>query len=112
MMYDELVMALRHCISDNADDCDLCPYQIDCKSNGTGKDKMIRDAADTIERLVAEIDRKDKAIQGLLDAVDKKNVKIDQWKRAWKTAYKLYESVKVPKESKGEQDGERAEQNQ
>ena len=45
----ELIKALRYCISDNAGDCDLCPYQIDCKSNGTGKDKMIRDAADALE---------------------------------------------------------------
>lgn len=45
----ELIAALRYCISDNADDCDLCPYQSDCKSNGTGQGKMIRDAADALE---------------------------------------------------------------
>ena len=55
----ELIAALRYCISDNADDCDLCPYQIDCKSNGTGKDKMIRDAADALEaadKRIAELE--------------------------------------------------------
>lgn len=53
----ELIAALRYCISDNADDCGLCPYQSDCKRNGTGKDKMIRDAADTIEELIKERDK-------------------------------------------------------
>ena len=55
----ELIKALRYCISDNAGDCDLCPYQIDCKSNGTGKDKMIRDAADALaaaEKRIAELE--------------------------------------------------------
>lgn len=32
---------------------------------------MMEDAADAIERLVTEIDRKDKAIQGLLNTIDK-----------------------------------------
>ena len=102
MTNEDIIKNLRHCAA----------------SEGCGKDcqlykeygcyfKLMYAAADALERLVAEIDRKDKAIQGLLNVVDKKNVKIDQWKRAWKTAYKLYESVK---ESKGEQDGERAEQ--
>lgn len=108
-MYNELIDALRICASSGS--CEACPNNVDgkCKSNGVfgGWDGQFNDAADAIERLVAEIDRKDKAIQGLLNVVDKKNVKIDLWKRAWRTAYKLYESVK---ESKGEQDGERAEQ--
>lgn len=103
-MYDELIKALRNCACIRTDgSCANCGY----RNSTECKWMMIRDAADAIERLVAEVDRKDKAIQGLLDVVDKKNVKIDQWKRAWKTAYTLY---KEPKESKGEQDGERAEQ--
>ena len=101
----ELIEALR-CEQYGDDECENaeCPFwsELGCR-NGVAN----RDAADAIERLMAEIDRKDKAVQGLLNVVDKKNVKIDLWKRAWKTAYKLYESVK---ESKGEQDGERAEQ--
>lgn len=55
----ELIAALRYCISDNADDCDLCPYQSDCKRNGTGKDKMIRDVADALEaaeKRIAELE--------------------------------------------------------
>ena len=100
-MYDESIKSLRFCAIED-EDCDKCAYyKKGCMP------KMMRDAADAIERLMAEIDRKDKAIQGLLNVVDKKNVKIDLWKRAWRTAYKLYEATK---ESKGEQDGERAEQ--
>ena len=105
-MYDELVKALRYC----ADEDKICTEQTNCGYYGKGffcQDALMRDAAGAIERLVEEIDRKDKAIQGLLNVVDKKNVKIDLWKRAWRTAYKLYEATK---ESKGEQDGERAEQ--
>lgn len=55
----ELIKALRYCISDNADDCDLCPYQSDCKRNGTGQGKMIRAAAaalEAAEQRIAELE--------------------------------------------------------
>ena len=90
-MYNKLIDALR------------MPHDWTDVSDCMRYDEWMRDAADAIERLVAEVDRKDKAIQGLLDAVDKKNTDIEKWKAAWKTAYKLY---KATKESKGEQDGE------
>lgn len=98
-MYDELVKALRYCVNDDIRECDECPYNRKYRC----RDLQANDAADAIERLVDEVDRKDKAIQGLLDAVDKKSVKIDLWKRAWKMAYKLYTESKA---LKGEQDGE------
>ena len=65
----ELIKALRYCISDNAGDCDLCPYQIDCKSNGTGKDKMIRDAADALEAADKRIAELEDDLLNLMPAV-------------------------------------------
>ena len=65
-MYEDLITALRICGTDMV--CEKCGY------NGNGLiclDHMMRDAADAIERLTAEIDRKDKAIQGLLTQIDK-----------------------------------------
>ena len=98
---NELIDALRICSSQPC--CDNCPYDLRrTRETSDCWEKLLTDAAYALERLAAEVDRKDKVIQRLLDAVDKKNVKIDLWKRAWKTAYKLYEATK---ESKGEQDG-------
>lgn len=56
-MYNELISILRHCAE--LQDCYKCKYQYTniCKS------AMARDAADAIERLTAEVDRKDKALQ-------------------------------------------------
>ena len=54
---DELVDALRNCA--DYSDCGIC--KLNGKSNCA--DIMMRDAADAIERLTAEIDRKDKALQ-------------------------------------------------
>ena len=58
---DELIKALR-CEQYGDDECENaeCPYwsELGCR-NGIAN----RDAADAIERLVAEVDRKDKALQ-------------------------------------------------
>ena len=53
----ELITALRICA--DYSDCGIC------KLNGKFNcaDIMMRDAADAIERLTAEVDRKDKALQ-------------------------------------------------
>ena len=60
-MNDELIKALR-CEQYGDDECENaeCPYwsELGCR-NGVAN----RDAADAIERLTAEIDRKDKALQ-------------------------------------------------
>jgi hypothetical protein len=58
---DELIKALRYCGNfEDRDGCDEeCPYfnDKDCPK------RIMHDAADTIERLMAEIDRKDMALQ-------------------------------------------------
>ena len=53
----ELIKALRNCA--DYSDCGIC------KLNGKFNcaDMMMRDAADAIERLMDEVDRKDKALQ-------------------------------------------------
>lgn len=59
-MHDELIDALRNCICMYPDgSCDKCPYD---KHPRCSID-MMRDAADAIERLTDEVDRKDKALQ-------------------------------------------------
>ena len=71
---DELIKALRYCAEH-----DGCDHYIakDCPSVATwvcGVDCeqiLMRDAADAIERLTAEVDRKDKAIQGLLTQIER-----------------------------------------
>lgn len=58
---NELVDALRYC-ADGDNDCgDACPFY-DKQPSCSMHDMMI-DAADAIERLTAEVDRKDKALQ-------------------------------------------------
>jgi len=60
MTQDELIKALRNCKGPYPDaSCDKCPYD---KHPYCALD-MNRDAADAIERLTAEVDRKDKALQ-------------------------------------------------
>ena len=67
-MYSELIDALRNCIGMYPDgSCDKCPYD---KHPRCSID-MMRDAADAIERLMEEVDRKDKAIQGLLTQIER-----------------------------------------
>ena len=46
-------------------------------------------AIDAIERLMAEVDRKDKAIQGLLTQIERNDKTIEQMRDL--TAYKLYQ---------------------
>ena len=61
-MYNELIDALRYCGFDDRKPCSGCvlydmTHGVDCL------EKLHRDAADAIERLTAEVDRKDKALQ-------------------------------------------------
>ena len=58
--YEELIKALRYCSeASNEMGCSECTVDrtVDCVG------KLMRDAADAIERLMAEVDRKDKALQ-------------------------------------------------
>lgn len=70
------------------------------------KRKLLSDAADAIERLTAEIDRKDKAIQGLLTQIESKDKAIERmrdlmkhYKAAYRTAYKLYQEARHEQQS-------------
>jgi hypothetical protein len=98
-MNAELIKALRACGNfEDRDGCDEeCPYfnDKDCPK------RIMHDAADAIERLTAEIDRKDKAIQGLLTQIESKDKAIERmrdlmkhYKAAYRTAYKLYQEVR------------------
>ena len=94
-MYNELIETLRNCA--DYSDCGIC--KLNGKSNCA--DIMMRDAADAIERLTAEIDRKDKAIQGLLTQIESKDKAIERmrylmkhYKAAYRTAYKLYQEAR------------------
>ena len=70
----ELIKALRDCAAtwNTIDDCDVeeCPFT---SYGSMCIDTMLEAAADAIERLTAEVDRKDKAIQGLLTQIEKLN---------------------------------------
>ena len=70
-MNDKLVKALRVCSSQPC--CDNCPrYDIDHEQEPDDCCvHLLEDAADTIEKMIAEIDRKDRAIQGLLKEIEK-----------------------------------------
>lgn len=99
-MNAELIKALRCCISDNADDCDLCPYQSDCKSNGTGQGKMIRDAADALEAA-------DKRIDGLQKLVDINTERCEALRKQLRESHENYEKhlneleARLPKQDRG-----------
>ena len=67
-MYDDNIKSLRLCADECEEDCEGCAYY----KNGC-MPKMMRDAADAIERLQAEVDRKDKAIQSLLTQIERKD---------------------------------------
>ena len=60
-MHDELIKAIRE-----NEECNNCSMNGDCNER-----KMSLAAADAIERLMAEVDRKDKAIQGLLTQIER-----------------------------------------
>ena len=102
-MYNELIEALRYC----ADEGKVCTEQTNCGYYGKGffcQDVLMCDAADAIERLIAEVDRKDKAIQGLLTQIERKDKTIERmrdlmkhYKAAYKTAYKLYQEARHDK---------------
>ncbi len=69
-MYDERVKALRCCIVDfnstQSRRCNECPYRIYADGKKACENKAKRDAADAIEKLMAEIDHKDKVIKDML----------------------------------------------
>ena len=65
---DELIKALREC-----EYCNVCSIAVDVDCPFGGRDALEIAAADAIERLTAEVDRKDKAIQGLLTQIEKLN---------------------------------------
>ena len=72
----ELIKALRKCGKQSPDRCWDCEYydrEPWCES------ALANDAADAIERLMAEV---------------------EQWKMAWKTANKLYEEMKRNEQQK------------
>ena len=87
---NELIDALRYCGNfTDRDGCDEnCPYfnDKDCPK------RIMLDAADAIERLMAEVDRKDKAIQGLLTQIERKDNTIERMRDL--TAYKLYQEAR------------------
>ena len=97
----ELIKALRICSSQPC--CDNCPrYDIDhAQETNDCCVNLLTDAADAIERLMDEVDRKDKAIQGLLTQIERKDKTIERmrdlmkhYKAAYKTAYKLYQEAR------------------
>lgn len=97
---NEMIDALRYCGFDDRKPCNGCvlydkTHGVDCL------EKLHCDAADAIERLIAEIDRKDKAIQGLLTQIERKDKTIERmrdlmkhYKAAYRTAYKLYQEAR------------------
>ena len=104
MTNDELIKALRWC-ADESICCDdfsgeKCPY-CDVRKDSCSVDDILHDAADAIERLMAEIDRKDKSIQGLLTQIESNDKTIERmrnlmkhYKAAYRTAYKLYQEAR------------------
>lgn len=92
MTYAEFVKKLRvyendcpACENDTQDFCDnYCEYN---SKRGDCLLGMIDHAADAIERLMAEVDRKDKAIERMRDLMR-------HYKAAYRTAYKLYQEVR------------------
>lgn len=69
---NELIKALRRCsymtVADelNEDYCKPCAYYTEDSADVTCIDRMMIDAADAIEKLMAEIDHKDKVIKDML----------------------------------------------
>ena len=91
----ELIEAVR-CRSNDIRQCERCAFKDACYG-GT----LEVSAADAIERLTAEIDRKDKAIQGLLTQIESKDKAIERmrylmkhYKNAYRTAYKMYQEAR------------------
>ena len=100
-MYEELVKTVRLCVEQPC--CDNCPrYDKDhAQETNDCCVNLLTDAADAIERLTAEVDRKDNAIQGLLTQIESKDKAIERmrdlmkhYKAAYRTAYKLYQEAR------------------
>lgn len=87
-MYDELIDALRYCLSDDyvKRGCCWCPINKDGMVCGT-QDDAIKYAADAIERLQSELTE----ANGLIERL---TAETEHWKQAWWSAYKLYEEGK------------------
>ena len=82
----ELIKALRHCGKggDVAERCLPCGYY---DSEPWCEAALVNDAAAAIERLTAEVDRKDKTIERMRDLMK-------HYKAAYRTAYKLYQEAR------------------
>lgn len=106
---EELIKALRceSCMNDEHPRCESCEYGVVvCHGRredvyGCDSRRIENDAADAIERLTAEVDRKDKAIQWLLTQIEHKDKAIERmrdlmkhYKAAYRTAYKLYQEAR------------------
>ena len=80
--YEEFVKALRYCISDYyvTRGCRKCPLNKDGMICGT-QDDAIKYAADAIERLQADLAKKDS--------------QLTEWKNAWRIANSLYKSAQA-----------------
>lgn len=77
----ELIAALRYCKDHEQCDHDAsteCPYEHHWTDGEDCQNLLLADAADAIERLMAEVDRKDKAIQGLLTQIERKDKTIER----------------------------------
>ena len=79
----ELIDALRNCACiKNEDHCKICGYR---HSTECGR-RIADDAADAIERLTAEVDRKDKALQAWVttwESADAHGEWIDEQRGRW-----------------------------
>ena len=62
--YSELVKALRHCSHDGPVKCNECKYYGKEWPFGC-EEEMMRDAADAIEALIADVEKKESRITGL-----------------------------------------------
>lgn len=80
MMYNELIKALRNCEEHgNGGDCRKeCPY-VDRDCGICNHEVLLHDAADAIERLQADLAKKDSQLA--------------EWKNAWRIANSLYKSA-------------------
>ena len=67
-MYEELVKTVRLCVEQPC--CDNCPRYDNGLDPEECTKKLMLDCADAIERLTAEVDRKDKALQAWVTQIN------------------------------------------